>query len=88
MGTSMASSDRTAQSPRRCPSSEDEPRASLWNQNDNAGSPPYQILLDGKTLIRRHENVVSFSFHHIEQLAVALLGRIHGKRTRNGAGVP
>lgn len=55
-------------------------------QNNNADLPPGQILLVGKALIRRHENLVPLSFRHIEQLAVvlirpALLGqRIHGVR--------
>ena len=63
-------------------------RQSVESRNDNADSPPRQILLVGKTLSRRHENVVSLSFRHIEQLAVvlvrpALLGqRIHRVRRK------
>ena len=68
------------------------PKANLapicGKQNDNADSPPRKILLVRKTLIRRHQNLVSLSFRHIEQLAVvlvrpALLGqRIHGMRRK------
>ena len=63
------------------------PKANLTpicgEQNDKADSPPRQILPVGKTLIRRHENFVSFSFRHIEQLAVVLIrSALLGQRIR------